>query len=546
MRILLIFFLALSINTSAQIFCKYPFAANLEDQVGNNDGSNHGAAYTIGHDGSSDHAISLNGSTYTEFTKLDDLASSLDSFFIGFNFKQNSFDAEMSSLFSNFNTAGSGQGLVIDFHRYASVYHFGRVLFYIRDKDGVTRSYAIEIDEAFDGNWHCLAFQKLGNNYKAFLDGVEQSKIEIRDEGPDNFGSFDYPFVIGARNNRGSIDNNFTGSIDNFIIGRGAYQPDSLYCDEIVNPETPRVFCKYPFGGDIKDQVGLNDGTNHGAEFGVGHDGSDNHSICLNGSEYTELTTLDELASSLDSFYIGFNFRQDSVDAKLASVFSNFNSGGSDQGLAIDFHKYASVYHFGRVLFYLRDKDGDTRSYVIDIKDAFDNQWHCLAFEKSGSTYKAYLDGVEQTKIDIRNEVPNNLGKFEYPFVVGARNNRGTIDQHFTGCLDNFVVGRGLYDPDSLYCDEIITLGIDDLAPGSNLEAYPNPINGSSIVIRYFKQPVDAYLINTLGQTIEINSIERSGHYMYLATLPELKNGYYVLRIVLIDGSIVSTKIYAN
>jgi hypothetical protein len=549
MRTILIILISVCLSSNAQVISKYPFGGNLNDQIGSNNGTNYGSTFEIGHDSTANHAIGFDGSSYIKLNKLNDLATSLDSFYVGFNFRQDSLDAELSSVFTNINTAGSGQILSIEFHK-DGTFEMGKILFYLRDVNGKAVFYYIDIPGAFDNQWHCLAFEALGNTHKAYLDGVEQTKISFTTNSPNSYTTFNHDFVIGARNNRGTIDQHFTGHLDNFIIGKGVLEIDSIYCDDLTTFDTsgdtiPAVICKYPFGGNLNDQVGDNHGTNQGSVYGVGHDGSSNHSICLDGNTYIEITELDALASTLDSFYVAFNFRQDSINAEWSSVFTNLNTAVAGQALSIDFHRH-TVYDFGKILFYIRDKDGDVTFYYIDIPEAFDNQWHCLAFETNGTSYKSFLDGVEQTKIDFTTDGPSDYGKFDHPFVIGARNNRGTVDQHFAGCIDNLIVGKGSYQPDSLYCDDIITLGISNIQQELGYKLYPNIVSNSSITLESIKRPEVMKLINSLGQEIdgvEFFSIEQS---KYQVRIPQLIQGYYLLEIIFADGSKTTEKLYAN
>ena len=93
----------------------------------------------------------------------------------------------------------------------------------------------------------------------------------------------------------------------------------------------------------------------------------------------------------------------------------------------------------GRVALYLRSEGGTGN--ILNLQTAansalVDGQWHHVAIVWAEGNAVAYIDGVV---VSWSNDVVRGspvLADWQYPMFFGARNNRGTVDQHFDGGLD--------------------------------------------------------------------------------------------------------------
>ncbi len=77
---------------------------------------------------------------------------------------------------------------------------------------------------------------------------------------------------------------------------------------------------------------------------------------------------------------------------------------------------------------------GNTNAYQFN-----NGMWHHLVFtvEPVAQTSTLYVDGVSQAVTVAAGSAPfNGSANFEFPLTMGARNNRNTIDNFFTGRLD--------------------------------------------------------------------------------------------------------------
>ena len=95
----------------------------------------------------------------------------------------------------------------------------GRFVFR-RRKSNSLRARASARNDLNDGNWHHVVATQLNNGSfpNIFVDGVLDNGTTFTAAGPATDTVFDFPMIIGAWNNRGSIDSFFAGSIDEFLL----------------------------------------------------------------------------------------------------------------------------------------------------------------------------------------------------------------------------------------------------------------------------------------------------------------------------------------
>lgn len=105
------------------------------------------------------------------------------------------------------NMAGDGSAAV------------GRVTFRRRQSNDL-RARASARNDLNDGNWHHFVATHLDDDSlpNIYVDGVLDNGTTFSASGPAGDSVFDFPFIIGAWNNRGTIDSFFAGSIDEYLL----------------------------------------------------------------------------------------------------------------------------------------------------------------------------------------------------------------------------------------------------------------------------------------------------------------------------------------
>jgi len=101
---------------------------------------------------------------------------------------------------------------------------------YLRDENGVRLSGYVNNANIFDDEWHHIVYvvsDPAANDLKIFIDGENQPITYRQNEGPSDFQNLNYDMILGARNNRGVIDTNFDGHIDEVrLLGRALTQEE--------------------------------------------------------------------------------------------------------------------------------------------------------------------------------------------------------------------------------------------------------------------------------------------------------------------------------
>lgn len=108
----------------------------------------------------------------------------------------------------------------------------GGIYFYLREDGGaesIQFGLTSGISALYDGNLHHILVYLEGYSKRAiYFDGVSQS-ISVNTFGaPATFDSFQYDLLLGARNNRGTIENHYTGNIHAFSMFNRAPRPNDF------------------------------------------------------------------------------------------------------------------------------------------------------------------------------------------------------------------------------------------------------------------------------------------------------------------------------
>ena len=123
----------------------------------------------------------------------------------------------------------------------------------------------------------------------------------------------------------------------------------------------------------------------------------------------------------------------------------------------------------GKIVFFLRSANGSRTAISATATDVLDGQWHhIVAVWNYVASKKAslYVDGQSLTLTESTVLTPSPLTAWEYPLTLGARNNRGNIDNYFIGELDNFKLFTSALSQENVnteysenwICDDGLTL----------------------------------------------------------------------------------------
>lgn len=101
----------------------------------------------------------------------------------------------------------------------------------------------------------------------------------------------------------------------------------------------------------------------------------------------------------------------------------------------------------GQLAFFLRGDDGNVRQRASSRSNLNDGEWHHVVLVWDGSDQAIFIDGVDDSGSTNNSGTPSSFSNFEYPMLLGARNVRGSIDQHFDGALDEFALYDSVLSP---------------------------------------------------------------------------------------------------
>ncbi len=90
-----------------------------------------------------------------------------------------------------------------------------------------------------------------------------------------------------------------------------------------------------------------------------------------------------------------------------------------------------------------RDSDGKRLEATSSANNKFsDNAWHLLTASHDGPENQVSMtvDAIPQPITYHSQQGPSNYGVFQYPLVLAARNNRGTIELHLACSLINTLI----------------------------------------------------------------------------------------------------------
>ena len=194
-------------------------------------------------------------------------------------------------------------------------------------------------------------------------------------------------------------------------------------------------------GGTVKDVWGENDGKIVGAPKVV--DGQVGEALEFDGADdYVNLTNLgdfgEKVGASTFEAWVKTSFKKD-----WTTLFKVLDQG-CNMAWAIDVNRSAKAgFPFAAdiVHYYVRQKSAaGCNAIAVEIEFALsDGKWHHIVFgivDPGKSEVSVYMDGEPQEIIVGDAKKLDTFIPFVEPVYIGAANNRGNVERHFPGVID--------------------------------------------------------------------------------------------------------------
>ena len=194
-------------------------------------------------------------------------------------------------------------------------------------------------------------------------------------------------------------------------------------------------------GGTVKDVWGENDGKIVGAPKVV--DGQVGEALEFDGADdYVNLTNLgdfgEKVGASTFEAWVKTSFKKD-----WTTLFKVLDQG-CNMAWAIDVNRSAKAgFPFAAdiVHYYVRQKSAaGCNAIAVEIEFPLsDGKWHHIVFgivDPGKSEVSIYMDGEPQEIIVGDAKKLDTFIPFVEPVYIGAANNRGNVERHFPGVID--------------------------------------------------------------------------------------------------------------
>ena len=194
-------------------------------------------------------------------------------------------------------------------------------------------------------------------------------------------------------------------------------------------------------GGTVKDVWGENDGKIVGDPKIV--DGQVGEALEFDGSDdYVNLTNLgdfgEKVGASTFEAWVKTSFKKE-----WTTLFKVLDQG-CNMAWAIDVNRSAKAgFPFAEdiVHYYVRQKSAaGCNAIAVEIEFALsDGKWHHIVFgivDPGKSEVSIYMDGEPQEIIEGDVKKLDTFIPFVEPVYIGAANNRGKVERHFPGIID--------------------------------------------------------------------------------------------------------------
>lgn len=223
------------------------------------------------------------------------------------------------------------------------------------------------------------------------------------------------------------------------------YQAARTYAQE-VKADAPAVYYRLGDPGlaaVARDDMGVHDGTyvNDPAQEQDGATGDGDTAVAFDGTNERVLTTtLGALGSNLTTSSWEWCVRT-TTSSTIRAMFGVVNLGTTVIVRVLANTDMNEVAAAGKTLVQIRGANGLSLKGEISAP-IYDGEFHhCVVVierDVAPSAFSFYVDGVAQA-VTYSFQDTITGANFGFPLTLAARNNRGTIDQHFPGTLDEFA-----------------------------------------------------------------------------------------------------------
>jgi len=189
-------------------------------------------------------------------------------------------------------------------------------------------------------------------------------------------------------------------------------------------------------GTTAEDSHGSNDGTITSATWTTGKINSGLDFGTEAQLRYVDIgTTSKDIGNHLDTLGISFWMSSTYTGSNRAQIMGNINDANT--GLIIQVYLMDS-----ELIIYSRDDGGDRLQYNFDVSSFLDGDFHhfVINYKWASNEIELYINNEEQTGNAHHTESPTLTTDFDYNLVIGAQNNRGTIQNSFDGKLDEIAI----------------------------------------------------------------------------------------------------------
>ena len=224
------------------------------------------------------------------------------------------------------------------------------------------------------------------------------------------------------------------------------------YVEEVLS-DNPVAYWRFEEGnaGDIKpsgsaatDMVGAHGGTyQNGVPLVAGALPGTMAADFDGASDYVTTTTLGSFGSTLNTGST-LEFWVKTTESRTVRQAMGVLNQADSTAFVVDFNRDSNMAgSLNRYNFYLRAADGKRLS-TDTLNPAYrDGTWHHMAWvvddPSSGNTAHIYFDGVEISQGKVAT-TPTTFTNLQFPFMIGANNNRGTAGTHTDAAIDEVAV----------------------------------------------------------------------------------------------------------
>lgn len=190
-----------------------------------------------------------------------------------------------------------------------------------------------------------------------------------------------------------------------------------------------RMLAWYKFEGNLDDSAGAHTGTMTNPAYVAGVDGK---ALNFDGTNYIDLGTgglpTAGVGNGMNCGSISFWINTPKADVSFIGTFNDNATTG-----------FRVEYTIGNSLsFLVRDDNGAGVSRGIGPAGSILNAWHLITCTWDAETGDAaiYLDGVSTGL--AKSGQPSRFSPWQYPMVIGARQNRATLEWFYMGAMDDY------------------------------------------------------------------------------------------------------------